>query len=120
MVTSGAVVHAGNMTATTNPNRRLERSRDRTIGGVAAGLAHYIGVDVSLVRLAFVALTLFGGSGPLLYLVAWIIMPAAPADPAATPPPPGPYAPPAPAQSAAPASTGPSSPAPDDGGAAER
>jgi phage shock protein C len=47
------------------------------IGGVAGGIAEYLGVDPTIIRLAFVVLTLLGGSGPLLYLVAWLLMPSA-------------------------------------------
>lgn len=43
--------------------------------GVCGGLAEYFGVDSTLVRLIAVVLALLGGSGLLLYLVAWIIMP---------------------------------------------
>jgi phage shock protein PspC (stress-responsive transcriptional regulator) len=44
---------------------------------VAGGIADYAGVDPTLVRLAFVLLTVFGGSGALIYLVALVIMPSA-------------------------------------------
>lgn len=54
----------------------LRRSRtDRILGGVAAGIAHYFGIDPVLVRLGFVLLTLAGGSGVLIYLIAWVIIP---------------------------------------------
>ncbi|MEM9135673.1 MAG: PspC domain-containing protein, partial [Actinomycetota bacterium] len=59
--------------------RRLYRSNDRLLGGVAAGLADYAKVDVAVARLAFVALALFAGFGPLLYIIAWIIIPSTPA-----------------------------------------
>lgn len=56
--------------------RRLYRSRtDRMLGGVCSGLGNYFGVDPSLIRLAFVLLTVFGGSGVLLYLILWIVLP---------------------------------------------
>ncbi len=56
--------------------KRLYRIRNgRVVAGVAAGLAAYFGVDPTLVRLAFALLTVFGGLGVLLYLVAWIIIP---------------------------------------------
>ena len=60
--------------------RRIYRSRtDRILGGVAGGLAKYLGVDPVLIRLAFIAL-LFAGIGVLLYIVAWIIIPEEPID----------------------------------------
>ncbi len=59
--------------------KRLYRSRDeRMIAGVAGGLAEYFGIDPTLVRLAFVAFTLAGGSGVLAYLILAIIMPLEP------------------------------------------
>jgi phage shock protein C len=67
--------------------RRIYRSRtDRILGGVAGGLAKYLGVDPVLIRLAFVAL-LFAGIGVLLYIVAWIIVPEEPVEGAEQPPP---------------------------------
>jgi len=56
---------------------RLTRSnRDRVFGGVCGGLAQYIGHDVVLVRVGFVALALLAvPGGVLLYLFAWAIIP---------------------------------------------
>jgi phage shock protein C len=57
-------------------SRRLTRSRtDRKIAGVCGGFATYTGIDANIVRLAMVVLALLGGSGVLLYLVAWAIVP---------------------------------------------
>jgi phage shock protein C len=56
--------------------KRLYRIRDgRLIAGVCVGLAAYFGIDRTLVRLAFVFLTVFGGLGVLLYLGAWLVIP---------------------------------------------
>ena len=56
--------------------KRLYRSRtDRMLGGVCGGLAAYFGVDPTLVRLVFALLLVFGGSGFLLYLILWIVVP---------------------------------------------
>lgn len=58
--------------------RKLRRSRaDQVLGGVAGGLGHYFGLDPVLVRIAFVLLVLAGGSGLLLYIVLWIVIPEA-------------------------------------------
>jgi phage shock protein PspC (stress-responsive transcriptional regulator) len=46
------------------------------IGGVAGGLAEYSGIDALLWRVGFVALTFAGGSGILVYLLLWLLMPA--------------------------------------------
>jgi phage shock protein PspC (stress-responsive transcriptional regulator) len=57
----------------------LRRSRnDRMVGGVAGGLAEYSGVDPLLWRVGFVALTLAGGSGVLVYVLLLLLMPKAP------------------------------------------
>jgi phage shock protein PspC (stress-responsive transcriptional regulator) len=59
-----------------NGTKRLYRAREgRVVAGVCAGLAAYFGVDPTLVRLAFALVTVFGGIGVLLYLVAWIVIP---------------------------------------------
>jgi phage shock protein PspC (stress-responsive transcriptional regulator) len=56
--------------------RLLRRAVDgRILGGVAAGLAKYFGVEVSHVRIVLVALSLFGGAGVPLYLAAWVLIP---------------------------------------------
>ncbi|WP_091941675.1 PspC domain-containing protein [Trujillonella endophytica] len=57
----------------------LRRSRsDKMAGGVAGGLADYSGIDPLLWRVGFVALTLAGGTGILVYLLLWVVMPAGP------------------------------------------
>ncbi len=48
------------------------------VGGVAGGLADYSGIDPLLWRVGFVALTLAGGTGILVYLLLWVVMPAGP------------------------------------------
>jgi phage shock protein C len=56
--------------------RLLRRSReDRVIAGVCGGLGRYLGVDPVLLRIAFVVLTVTGGSGLLLYLLAMVVIP---------------------------------------------
>ena len=56
--------------------KRLLRLRDgRMVAGVCAGIAAYLGVDVSLVRLGFGVLTVFYGLGALIYLTAWMVLP---------------------------------------------
>jgi phage shock protein C len=53
------------------------------VDGVCGGLAEFFGVDVTLVRISWVLLTLLGGSGIILYLVAMLVMPKNPAPVAA-------------------------------------
>ncbi len=47
----------------------------RMLTGVAAGLAGYLGIDVTLVRIAFVVLTVIGGAGIPLYLAGFLLIP---------------------------------------------
>jgi len=47
----------------------------RMLAGVAAGLARYFGVDVTIVRIAFVVLTVVGGAGIPLYLAGLLLIP---------------------------------------------
>jgi phage shock protein PspC (stress-responsive transcriptional regulator) len=56
-------------------NPLLRSADDRMIGGVAAGIARCLDLDVALVRIAFVLLAVVGGSGVALYLAAWIVIP---------------------------------------------
>lgn len=57
-------------------NAKLYRSTsDRMVAGVCAGLGQYLGIDASLVRIFFMLLTIGGGSGVLIYLVLWILIP---------------------------------------------
>ena len=61
--------------------KRLYRSRtQKVIGGVAGGLAEYFNIDVILMRLLFVAIVLAGGSGVLIYIILWIVVPLEPYD----------------------------------------
>jgi phage shock protein C len=55
----------------------LVRKRDgRMVAGICAGLADYLGSDVTLIRVIVAALAVFtGGAGILAYLVAWAIIP---------------------------------------------
>ncbi len=58
------------------PPRTLTRSRDdRHVGGVAAGLANYFGVDPILFRIGFVVATLISGAGLLAYFALLMLVP---------------------------------------------
>ncbi len=55
---------------------KICRSWDkRMLAGVCGGFSNYFGWDVSLIRIAFVAMTFAGGIGALLYLFFWFIFP---------------------------------------------
>ncbi|VVB60165.1 PspC domain protein [uncultured archaeon] len=62
--------------------KRLYRSgKDRILGGVCGGIAEYFNVDPTLIRLLWVLFTLASfGTGILLYIIAWIIVPRNPRD----------------------------------------
>jgi phage shock protein PspC (stress-responsive transcriptional regulator) len=55
------------------------------LGGVSGGLAEYTGIDPVIWRAAFVALTLAGGVGVVLYAVLWVLTPSAPPAPGQQP-----------------------------------
>jgi phage shock protein C len=48
---------------------------DRMLAGVASGIADYLGVDETLVRIAIVVATFFGGAGIAVYLAGWLLIP---------------------------------------------
>lgn len=59
--------------------KRLYRSKtDTMIGGVCAGLAKYLNIDPTIVRLIFVLMLLLGGHGLLVYLILWLVIPQEP------------------------------------------
>lgn len=67
-------------TATTGPGpKRLYRSRtDRMLGGVCGGLATYLKMDPTVVRVIAVATILLPGPSIIAYLAAWVIVPEEP------------------------------------------
>ncbi len=57
-------------------NKRLKKSKtDRKICGVCGGLADYLNLDPTFVRLIWVLLVFAAGTGVLAYIIAAIIMP---------------------------------------------
>ncbi len=61
-----------------DPIKRLYRdSDDAVLGGVCSGIAYYFGIDPVWLRLAFVIALFLAGSGPLLYIILWIVIPKA-------------------------------------------
>lgn len=67
--------------------QRLERPfEDRKLGGGCAGFANYFGVDVTLMRILWLAGTFYTvGTGVIVYLLCWIVMPVEPPRPAFVP-----------------------------------
>jgi phage shock protein C len=47
----------------------------RMLAGVAAGVADYLGVDVTIVRIVLAVLTIMGGAGLPVYLAGWLLIP---------------------------------------------
>jgi phage shock protein PspC (stress-responsive transcriptional regulator) len=85
-VAAWLIMPDSNAPATSEPGaRRLARSRtDRKIAGVCGGLAEYLNVDSTVMRLLWAILTIIPGAivcGVLAYLVAWFIMPESPPAP---------------------------------------
>ena len=59
--------------------KKLYKSqKNRMICGVCSGMSDYLNIDVSILRLAFVGLAIFGGTGLVLYIAAALILPEAP------------------------------------------
>ena len=58
------------------PPQRLVRIRSgKKIAGVCAGFARYLGIDVTIVRIAWLVAVLCAGVGFIPYIIAWIVMP---------------------------------------------
>jgi phage shock protein C len=56
--------------------RKLYRSRNqRMLAGICGGLAEYFNVDATLIRVLFLVLAVFGGTGLVIYVVMWLIVP---------------------------------------------
>ncbi|MBN1915779.1 PspC domain-containing protein [Candidatus Dojkabacteria bacterium] len=60
----------------TSPGALCRSEVNKIIGGVSGGLGEYFGIDPSIVRIVFILVTLFGGSGILIYIILWIIIPS--------------------------------------------
>ena len=63
-------------TAGDEPRRLYRSENDKMLGGVCGGLAAYLKIDSSVVRLIFALLILGFGTGVLLYLILWVVLPA--------------------------------------------
>ena len=54
--------------------KRLYKSNNKKICGVCAGIAEYFDIDPTIIRLLWAAVTLFGGCGIIIYIVAALVM----------------------------------------------
>ena len=62
----------------TSSSKKLFRdNEDKFLGGVCAGLAHYFGIDALWVRILWLILVFFFGTGILIYIILWILIPVA-------------------------------------------
>jgi phage shock protein PspC (stress-responsive transcriptional regulator) len=59
----------------TEPRRLTRPRQDRWLGGVAAGIGAYFELSPTIYRIAFAALALAGGTGILIYVAAWLVIP---------------------------------------------
>jgi phage shock protein PspC (stress-responsive transcriptional regulator) len=56
--------------------RRLTRSKDKMIAGVCSGIADYLDLDPTLIRVAYILFSVFTFfTGVIAYLILWIVMP---------------------------------------------
>jgi phage shock protein PspC (stress-responsive transcriptional regulator) len=57
-------------------DRPLQRPlQDRMLAGVAGGIARYLGVDATIVRIVIAVLAVAGGAGVPLYIAGWLLIP---------------------------------------------
>lgn len=61
---------------TKTDKRLLRNTKNKLIAGVAAGIADYFDLDPNVIRFLFIVLTAFGGSGILMYLLLWLLLPS--------------------------------------------
>jgi phage shock protein PspC (stress-responsive transcriptional regulator) len=63
---------------TSRKSKKLYRDKEKgMIGGVAAGLGHYFGIDAVWIRVILILLVWGAGTGVLAYIILWIVMPEA-------------------------------------------
>jgi phage shock protein C len=72
-------VHCNKSVGPVPAPKRLFRPRTgRKIAGVTLAFAEYFDLDVSLIRVIWLLVAIFGGTGVLAYLVCWIVIPSQP------------------------------------------
>ena len=72
--------YCGTRVGAVHARHRLVRPyAGKKIAGVCAGFAEYFDLDVTLIRIMWVLVAIFGGFGLPAYAIAWIVMPAEPA-----------------------------------------
>ncbi|WP_299229922.1 PspC domain-containing protein [uncultured Bacteroides sp.] len=58
-----------------NPKRLLRPVNGKMIAGVCAGIANYFDIDPTIVRIIYVLMFFMLGTGILLYLILWLVIP---------------------------------------------
>jgi phage shock protein C len=72
--TANAETSAGTTTQA-QPQQLCRPTEGRMLAGVAAGIARYLNVDVTVVRIVLAVLAVVGGAGVPLYLAGWLLIP---------------------------------------------
>lgn len=57
-------------------NKLYRSEKNRVIAGVCGGLGEYFEIDPVILRIILVLITIFGGSGLLIYLILWVVIPS--------------------------------------------
>lgn len=55
--------------------KRLTRSNSGMIAGVCAGIADYLDIDPTIVRVAYILMMFFAGVGVFIYFILWLVIP---------------------------------------------
>ncbi len=58
-----------------NPKKLYRSKKQRILGGVCGGMGEYFDIDPSLIRLIWLLIFFMGGSGLLIYIICWIVIP---------------------------------------------
>lgn len=71
--------YCGKRVAAVAARKRLMRPRTgRNIAGVCLGIAEFFDIDVVVIRLVWLLMAIFTGTGFIAYLIGWIVMPGEP------------------------------------------
>jgi phage shock protein C len=57
--------------------KKIALSSNKKLAGVCGGVAEYLGIDPTIVRILWVVFTFCGGAGLLAYIICWILFPKA-------------------------------------------
>lgn len=74
----GAKQPAASNAARCAKKRLMRSSTDKKIAGVCGGLAEYFDLDATIIRVVWLLAVLFAGTGILVYVILWIVVPLAP------------------------------------------